>query len=1106
MRILTKVLLACFLISVSFTLFLETEKGQTVVLRFIEEALQNKFPYRVHIGKLHCFFPLYLQMNDVSIEADESKPVLFFSSLTACTFPIPLSSDSFYLPYLSVTSFSVPARPILQAAHASKKSAFSLSISNLCLYNGEVRDPHFPLPYAFSFKGSTSIDKEGVLLTGSLYDQTSVIPIQKAKGTLRFTEGAIEGGLICSLKRESMLSHFQKLELTFAPALQKSSPLLGSWKLLGSSELASLEIESLSSLLQGSFSVDAEKKQWTVTCEDYSVLIPHVTPYQGNWRIEGVFRSDYSMRMALTSFLLHTKGTTLQLEGKLTSELQEGAFHLAASLEGTLASTHTNTSFTAQGKGFLSPLNRSVSFLATSPFFQCEGEWNKERATEHASLFLRGTRLSRLFQGAPLHSFSCSASYSSERNDPYELSVEANDLLYKQKNIHALNLKSSFHTLSPLEGTSELVLKQAKWNSVEIETASFHTDHSHTLWETSTNMEGKAANAPFHLNALFKTKLENALLFFESPQLEASIGTYSLSQKEPSTLTIDTKGRVYDIHTALSIGLEGSFSLTREKRGFSARYEHCPTAPFTLLFLQKEMQGELTGQTDWASGGEIPRVSSNTSFTFQIPFQIPTASLHIIQGKILAETNKERLETTLSLQDLSTSQTLSSTLSIPILPRSFFPFFSVDSTAPLTGRILGTMNAYCLFYPLIDENLVFSGNLAIDAALRGSLSSPRFTGSASLRDGSFLIPTLHALLTDIQAEGYFQESRFLFSTQGVAGKDGSLQGNGFFDYQENDFNWQLRLALHNAIFIDLPSLSAAASGEVSIDGKNNMLHIASKASLTSGTANLIKSMNSSYPSLPITYVTPHQRHRNDEHHPDSSLTLAIELAVDRSLTITGRSFESIWSGHLSFQGPVNTLHVLSHMTCDAGTIFFAGRKLAFERGKIDMDGTSFKDSKLDIVAVAPLPHITARIFLGGRLDHMTVDLRSSPIRSEREILSLLLFNKEITNISPFQSLQLANTLLALERKAPGSFFLDTFKSTLGIDTIDISSPSLDPNEVTLSVGKYLSEGVIVTLSKDITSEANRVGLEVGLTDEITASAAIGDDADAILSLTWKKEF
>jgi hypothetical protein len=58
----------------------------------------------------------------------------------------------------------------------------------------------------------------------------------------------------------------------------------------------------------------------------------------------------------------------------------------------------------------------------------------------------------------------------------------------------------------------------------------------------------------------------------------------------------------------------------------------------------------------------------------------------------------------------------------------------------------------------------------------------------------------------------------------------------------------------------------------------------------------------------------------------------------------------------------------------------------------------------------------------------------------------------------------------------------------------------------VQVGKHLSEGIVVTLSKDVTNEANRVGVEVNLAKNIIATANIGDDSQAQLSVEWKVDY
>ena len=102
------------------------------------------------------------------------------------------------------------------------------------------------------------------------------------------------------------------------------------------------------------------------------------------------------------------------------------------------------------------------------------------------------------------------------------------------------------------------------------------------------------------------------------------------------------------------------------------------------------------------------------------------------------------------------------------------------------------------------------------------------------------------------------------------------------------------------------------------------------------------------------------------------------------------------------------------------------------------------------------------------------------------------------------------------------------KENLGIDLIDVGSqvptpmsssvPSaLDPsdtgppppqmqNDVSIKVGKYISDGVAVTVSKVVGSDTNYVGFEAQLAPSLTAEAQVGADEIGILSLKWKKNY
>jgi translocation and assembly module TamB len=126
--------------------------------------------------------------------------------------------------------------------------------------------------------------------------------------------------------------------------------------------------------------------------------------------------------------------------------------------------------------------------------------------------------------------------------------------------------------------------------------------------------------------------------------------------------------------------------------------------------------------------------------------------------------------------------------------------------------------------------------------------------------------------------------------------------------------------------------------------------------------------------------------------------------------------------------------------------------------------------------------------------------------SKKEILSLILFNKQISEITPFQGAELSQTVISLG----GSDNTDVFsrlRNSIGIDRVDISSvDTCDENEVTLKVGKYISRGIFVSLNRSMTAETNQVSIQASVTDHIKVEAEVGDDSEATVSLKWETRY
>jgi translocation and assembly module TamB len=213
---------------------------------------------------------------------------------------------------------------------------------------------------------------------------------------------------------------------------------------------------------------------------------------------------------------------------------------------------------------------------------------------------------------------------------------------------------------------------------------------------------------------------------------------------------------------------------------------------------------------------------------------------------------------------------------------------------------------------------------------------------------------------------------------------------------------------------------------------------------------------------------------------------------------------------LTTKGKALFLHGSLHAT--RAVLEVASKSFHVSKADIDFMGP-LVDSKLHIIASNEVGPVITQILIRGSIESPKIDFQSVPTLSQKEVLSWIFFSKSSTEISPLEGIQLAQILLKLQgNSAQNIDVFEKIKNTLRIDRIDVNSSNRSVpsnslgNEVSVQVGKYISDGLVLTLSKDVTNEANRIGIEANLAKHITATANVGDDAQTQLSIEWKVNY
>lgn len=471
----------------------------------------------------------------------------------------------------------------------------------------------------------------------------------------------------------------------------------------------------------------------------------------------------------------------------------------------------------------------------------------------------------------------------------------------------------------------------------------------------------------------------------------------------------------------------------------------------------------------------------------------------------------------------SKNRPLTFTLSTPVVQKTgHFPFFRIPTNKPIYGFIQGQCDLQSLIAPWMEEEEWAEGTLQVRSTIRGTLESQAISGEVSLTEGKLDILALGGVLSDITIHGtLYGKDIYVDDLRASDEKKGRLQGTGVLLLPIPDkrpFSWQSKLNCSNVELVNLDYATAVVSGEVTLEGSSSHLAIDGKAVSELAVIDVSKRFTLPVPEINFVYARPGTEEGEPELVYEEGLKTAasdsgfrfdlnISLQTKSPLEIKGRGLATKWNGQASLSGTPMKPSLHGSFSTTAGTFTFAGKDFDITQGNVTFGGDIIKESRLSVTARADLPHVSARVLLRGTLDKPRVSVESNPMKPEKEILSLILFNKELCDISPLESLQLASTAMTLDQSAAPLQFLDTVKKRIGIDTINIgaSKDSMD-NEIHVRVGKYISRGVTVNVSKGVSTEANRIGVELELAKNISAEAEIGDDSKGIVSIKWKKDF
>ncbi len=401
------------------------------------------------------------------------------------------------------------------------------------------------------------------------------------------------------------------------------------------------------------------------------------------------------------------------------------------------------------------------------------------------------------------------------------------------------------------------------------------------------------------------------------------------------------------------------------------------------------------------------------------------------------------------------------------------------------------------------------GDLQVNLALSGEANAPRVDGQINLSNGSFADKLLGTELKNINLSLNLHNNQ-LSVQKGVAQDMGAGQLNlaGGCPQLYPAANCQLNMELAALQIINNRQLDAKAQGTIQASLRERQLAFSGNLTLAPTTLKLSNAFGSSIKELVVEEINKRGQKNASAFWPSPLIDIHWQLGANSQ--VRGRGLEAQLEGTLHTQGPLNQMAYNGNFHTTKGTLELFNKRFILDTGDIRLaPGQIYLDIPAHYESrVNSGEDLTIQARLQGDLNHLNLDLRSTPTLPPDEVLARLIFGKRIETITPFEGLQLAAAVNQL-RAGDGFNIMDSTRSLLGVDRLNIDSEKNTDGStgVNVGVGKYISDKVYVEIQRTPNPNTPWQGqIEVELTPSVNFESNTGQNGQGGAKLLWRRDY
>lgn len=444
------------------------------------------------------------------------------------------------------------------------------------------------------------------------------------------------------------------------------------------------------------------------------------------------------------------------------------------------------------------------------------------------------------------------------------------------------------------------------------------------------------------------------------------------------------------------------------------------------------------------------------------------------------------------------------------MPEIMLDEITVPDALPLKGNSQpGLLNHLAWF---AEQQII--GKLSADLSYRRQAGVPSWAGVLKLKEGRYehyqLGTRLDALEVDLRLE---DNKVVLRSARAQTPGGGTLQGSGTLDLSEKNRSGEVTLELRKARLLHLDPVQAALSGTVKLRHQQGGMIEASGALVLEETVFHLDRLPSSTPSpLPFTILGAEKPLIEKPSAPKAVKkqwgTGELTLNIPGRLTVEAKNVYSVWEGQFKIAFRPLGIYLLGKLTPRRGNVIFFGRNFTLSSGNVHFTDLITVPPILDLVALYSRKDMDARLKITGIATHPTFRLESSPPMPQDEIISRILFGKDMSTITGLQALEVGMALRGMMDKKGNANWdvMGKAKDWLGVDQLELRESGDITGSTELVAGRQINNRLYLEFNQRLHEPGSTIMFEYEIRRNLSISTETGTHTLPGLGVNWKRDY